>query len=756
MVHKTHLDPDVKPLAWDSHLPVPKLSFTTSAAVVFIAAILCFANSYDADFVFDDSEAILNNHDLKPETTIGTVFTHDFWGQKVTSNTSHKSYRPLTVLTFKLNALVAGGLHPRGFHVINILLHAVVSVVFLRVFSVLLGGAQSSQGAEIGFTAPRASFLCGVLFAVHPIHTEAVAGVVGRADLLCALSFLLSFLSYIESTKGCYYSASSLVLPRQPFSLPWLLISMLLCAVAVLCKEQGITVLGVCSAYDILIVRRLDVIQVLGLRTATKNKSMPVVNARLKLSQQQWRSLLVRHLILCVTGVVILLCRWRIMGSTPPVFQEVDNPHSFINGTLFRTLNYNYLYALNSWILLCPQWLCFDWSMGCVPVITMVTDTRLLVVFLFWACLCVLLYQCLVVPPSRQQRLLTMSLAMVVIPFLPATNLFFRVGFVIAERVLYLSSAGGVMLVVLGASALSSGHAKLTQLCLVLLVTVFTARSIQRSQVWKTEKTLFDSGATVCPLNAKVHYNIAKVYGDAGHIKFAMSKYRTAIGLNPNYDQAMNNLANLLKEKGEHVEAESLLRKAVSLRPSFAAAWMNLGIVEAALGKVTNAETSYQMALIHRRKYPDCYYNLGNLYLDEGRHKEALVAWRNATLQKQTHVNAWNNMAILLGNLDRLDELHLMMKEALTFNPQDAALHYNYASALGKAEMFPKSEAHFLKAIEMSPEIVRYHTNLGVLYHRWGKLDQAEAAYQRALQLEPSSTQVQENLQMLYRKKAKQ
>ena len=53
-----------------------------------------------------------------------------------------------------------------------------------------------------------------------------------------------------------------------------------------------------------------------------------------------------------------------------------------------------------------------------------------------------------------------MSLAMVVIPFLPATNLFFRVGFVIAERVLYLSSAGGVMLVVLGANALSSRYKK--------------------------------------------------------------------------------------------------------------------------------------------------------------------------------------------------------------------------------------------------------------------------------------------------------
>ena len=83
--------------------------------------------------------------------------------------------------------------------------------------------------------------------------------------------------------------------------------------------------------------------------------------------------------------------------------------------------------------------------------------------------------------------------------------------------------------------------------------------------------------------------------------------------LHPAYDQAMNNLANLLKEKQDYPEAESLLQKAVSIRPSFAAAWMNLGIVQAALHKVTDAETSYQMALKHRRKYPDCYYNLGNL-----------------------------------------------------------------------------------------------------------------------------------------------
>ena len=101
MVHRPHLDPDRKQSTWDCHLPVPELSFAAASVIVFAAATLCFMNSYDADFVFDDSEAILDNKDLNWETPIADVFSHDFWGQKIASNTSHKSYRPLTVLTFK-------------------------------------------------------------------------------------------------------------------------------------------------------------------------------------------------------------------------------------------------------------------------------------------------------------------------------------------------------------------------------------------------------------------------------------------------------------------------------------------------------------------------------------------------------------------------------------------------------------------------------------------------------------------------------
>ncbi|MPC30586.1 Transmembrane and TPR repeat-containing protein 4 [Portunus trituberculatus] len=87
----------------------------------------------------------------------------------------------------------------------------------------------------------------------------------------------------------------------------------------------------------------------------------------------------------------------------------------------------------------------------------------------------------------------------------------------------------------------------------LVLVVVFILRCQQRSREWLTEKQLFNSGLDVCPLNAKVqhllnvHYNIGKVAADAGDVMEAVRRYREALRLNPDYDQAMNNLANILK-----------------------------------------------------------------------------------------------------------------------------------------------------------------------------------------------------------------
>ena len=178
----------------DSDLPVPKLSFTVASVVVFCVSVLCYFNSCKGDFVFDDSEAIEGNKDLNPDIPLGKLFLHDFWGTNISSNTSHKSYRPLTILTFRFNYWLAGGLKPWGFHLLNVILHAAVSVLCLRLFSILVSGRNKitfyydNATTRTRFPAPKASFVCALLFAVHPIHTESVS--TNNSSVLSTVNFI--------------------------------------------------------------------------------------------------------------------------------------------------------------------------------------------------------------------------------------------------------------------------------------------------------------------------------------------------------------------------------------------------------------------------------------------------------------------------------------------------------------------------------------------------------------------------------------
>lgn len=69
--------------------------------ILAFVSILCYSNSYYGAFVFDDSEAVVNNHDVNLKTPVIKIFSHDFWGTRLTNHASHKSYRPLTILSFR-------------------------------------------------------------------------------------------------------------------------------------------------------------------------------------------------------------------------------------------------------------------------------------------------------------------------------------------------------------------------------------------------------------------------------------------------------------------------------------------------------------------------------------------------------------------------------------------------------------------------------------------------------------------------------
>lgn len=200
-----------------------------------------------------------------------------------------------------------------------------------------------------------------------------VANIVGRTELMSALFFLLSLLSYqhLVAHKGRGP-------PRPLTSAAWFISTIVAATCSLLSKEQGVTVLGVCVAYDVFIVSKMNIEDV---TTATRKglkfklSSWKAVLAS-PLGGSGFASLAKRVLLLVATTLLLLGLRYYINGGAPPMFVESDNPASFSPHMLTRGFTYMYLCAVNMWSMLAPSRLCFDWSMGSIPLVESIEDSR--------------------------------------------------------------------------------------------------------------------------------------------------------------------------------------------------------------------------------------------------------------------------------------------------------------------------------------------------------------------------------------------
>ncbi|KAL8560463.1 hypothetical protein ACOMHN_066576 [Nucella lapillus] len=212
-------------------------------------------------FFFLNTRAIVKNPDLLPDTPLTNLLYDDFWGTPLTHPGSHKSYRPLCVLSFRLNYLL-GGLDPWGYHLGNVLAHAATAALFAYLARKLLVR-----------TFP--TLVAGVLFAAHPIHTEAVAGLVGRADVMACLFYLLTLLCYMKyascGSRHHHHHHHHQYQYQHPFEdeeagkeegsgswrrWGWMVGVGVFSAAALLTKEQAVTVLASCATYDVFLRHR--------------------------------------------------------------------------------------------------------------------------------------------------------------------------------------------------------------------------------------------------------------------------------------------------------------------------------------------------------------------------------------------------------------------------------------------------------------------------------------------------------------------
>ncbi|XP_049865583.1 protein O-mannosyl-transferase Tmtc3-like [Pectinophora gossypiella] len=765
-------------------------------AILVLACILVYHNCLYCGFVFDDISAIKENRDLRPQTPISNIFLNDFWGTPIHKEQSHKSYRPLTVLTFRWNYAVHG-LQPAGYHLVNLLLHALVSLLYYRVCAM--------------FLPEFASFVAAILFAVHPIHTEAVTGVVGRAEMLSSVFFLGALL--------CYARAAS---RRRCTDWRYVAACTACVGVAMLCKEQGITVTGVCVVYELFVAQK---------RRSTGGGS-------------RWSWLEAwgkgagwgcacgeaarRVATVCCATLALLAARLHVMGAQLPVFTRFDNPAGAAPPPA-RHLTFAYLPALNAWLLTLPEALCCDWTMGTVALLRSWRDTRNLATLALATILIAAAFHAL----RTRSSALSMGLALLVLPFLPASNLFFPVGFVVAERVLYMPSMGWCLLVAHGWRLLAKRRAKLAAAALIFLLLAFSAKTYVRNWDWKTEYSIFASGLKVNRNNAKLynnvghaleadgkyvealeffntavsvqpddvgaHINVGRTYNHLGRYQEAEDAYVKAKSLlpkakpgesyqariAPNHLNVFLNLANLISKNATRLEeADMLYRQAISMRADYTQAYINRGDILIKLNRTKEAQEVYERALLYDSGNPDIYYNLGVVLLEQGKASQALAYLDKALELEPDHEQALLNSAILLQELGAADLRHLARQRLLKLLDKDATnerVHFNlgmvcmdegdaecaerwfraavhlkpdFRSALFNLALLLADRRRPLEAAPFLKQLVRHHPDhvkalvlLGDIYINSVKdLDAAESCYRRILELEPDNVQALHNL----------
>lgn len=205
-----------------------------------------------------------------------------------------------------------------------------------------------------------------------------------------------------------------------------------------------------------------------------------------------------------------------------PWFAAADNPVSRDASLLTRTLTFLHLPAFNFGLLLWPAWLSFDWSMDSISPVTRFNDPRNVATFFFYAGLAALLTKTLNQFKEgdacrKHSKLIVTALSFLVLPFLPASNLFFYVGFVVAERVLYMPSIGFCLLLGAGlektmdlTQSKKCGPTKRDKFIRLMLTTCFGAtlilwsvRTFQRNGDWSSEEQLYRSGIPINPAKGK-------------------------------------------------------------------------------------------------------------------------------------------------------------------------------------------------------------------------------------------------------------
>jgi Tfp pilus assembly protein PilF len=556
----------------------------TLALLISAAAVLPYLNSLGNELTFDDLFVVRNN----PAVRDGSL--HDV----VTWVYDPGGYRPLTMLTYAANARLGGDVP--GFHGVNVGLHALTSVAVFFLARRLLGSVAATAAA--------------LLFAVHPIHTEAVTSIVGRAELLACLLAVGSLLAFLHAEQAGTGSRF------------WRGASLLLFAGAVLAKESAFTA--------------IPLIAVVHAWTADRLQPRRLAALLLPYAAVAGAYLGLRLLVVGALGI-----------PTRPDF--LDNPLAHATaGVRLRTATiilWDYLS-----LLVLPWQLSADYSFDQVALATSPLDWRFLTAFGVLAALAAGL-----LAAARRAPELLLATCFTFVPLALTANVLFPIGTIKAERLLYMPSIG--ICLAAGWLVARSGkqHWFAATAALGIVIAVFGARTWVRNRDWRDSLTLFTATVAASPRSAKAHHNLAVALHMAGRTEEALRRYRESFRIFP-WAGAACAVGREYEALGASDEALSWYEHGVGLDWSHVPCHVDAGGLHYRQGRLTSAEAALRTAVQQDPGSAQARVNLAILSLAEGHRIEALVALENVAprvIDNPTLLDAWNEARRALAEVEK-------------------------------------------------------------------------------------------------------
>jgi Tfp pilus assembly protein PilF len=513
-----------------SPLPVTDLRRYAAWAIALLAVAASISGIRNG-FALDDVHIIVQNVRVQSIGNAFNVFAESYWPP----DKGGALYRPLTSVAFILQWWIGGG-SPFPFHLVSIVLYACVSVAVFRLAS--------------PFVDWPVAWIAAALFAVHPLHVEVVANVVGQAELWAALLAIPAATHHIKARRRGDLSRRDVVLVSVLFG------------GALLFKEHVVVLPVLLVAAEFLVVGGNDT------GRARIAKIAPVI------------------LVMSLVAAVFVMVRASVLGSVEgagvsPIFVGYD----------YETRLFTMLRVMMEWLRLFfwPARLATDYA----PLIELSSSFR---ADMLAGVISLLGLTAVAVYLRRSRPQATFALAWAGITLLIPSNLVVVTGFVLAERALFLASAGMMIAVAVALEAVarqSATDGRVRQLVgagVAALLVLGIARSSVRNQAWRDNKSLIEQNVVDLPRSWHAHMMMAQLHSDRGRRSDALRETDVAVRLGEKSDfRLLAFAADMFQMHGRCDRAVDYYRRSLAIKPNQPQVRTNAAICDAKVGRVADA-----------------------------------------------------------------------------------------------------------------------------------------------------------------------